>query len=139
MNVILSIKPQFAHKILTGEKKAEFRKIVFRQQVDKVFIYSSAPVKKIVGFFTIKYIDHDSPRQLWEKYNPIGGIEKKHFFAYFGKTKKGYSIHINHVSTFICSINPFDVIDNFVPPQSFRYCPNDFPETGNMPIPDLFP
>jgi len=53
MNAILSIKPQYANAILKKEKTVEFRKKVFKNEVDRVYIYSSSPVKRIVGYFTI--------------------------------------------------------------------------------------
>ena len=40
MNVILSIKPEFVEKIFSGEKQYEYRKILFKQKVDTVYIYA---------------------------------------------------------------------------------------------------
>ena len=51
MNVILSIKPEFVEKIFSGEKQYEYRKILFKQKVDTVYIYASRPISKIVGEF----------------------------------------------------------------------------------------
>ncbi len=51
MNVIFSIKPKYVERILSGEKKYEFRKRIWKKQVDRVFIYASSPVKKIVASF----------------------------------------------------------------------------------------
>lgn len=56
MNLLLSIKPEFVDKILTHKKLYEFRKSIFKQNVDKIFIYSSYPVKKIVGYFEVTEI-----------------------------------------------------------------------------------
>ena len=53
MNVILSIKPEFVEKIFSGEKQYEYRKILFKQKVDTIYIYASRPVSKIVGEFKI--------------------------------------------------------------------------------------
>ena len=36
MNAILSIKPQYANAILKKEKTVEFRKKVFKNEVDRV-------------------------------------------------------------------------------------------------------
>ena len=46
MNLLISIKPEFVNKILANEKLYEFRKSIFKQKVDKIFIYSTYPVKK---------------------------------------------------------------------------------------------
>ena len=49
MNAILSVKPEYATKILTGEKLYEYRKTVFCRPIEKVYIYASSPVCMIVG------------------------------------------------------------------------------------------
>lgn len=64
MNIILSVKSQFVEKILSKEKRYEFRKIIPRE-VEKVFIYSSVPDKKIVGYFNYDVVIEDSPTNLW--------------------------------------------------------------------------
>ena len=38
MNLLISIKPEFVNKILANEKLYEFRKSIFKQKVDKIFI-----------------------------------------------------------------------------------------------------
>lgn len=47
--ILLSIKPEYAEKILEGTKKFEYRRIIPKQNVDKIIIYESAPVSKVVG------------------------------------------------------------------------------------------
>ncbi len=50
IRVLLSLKPQFAAAILSGEKKFEFRRDVFsRSDVTTVVLYASSPVCKVVG------------------------------------------------------------------------------------------
>ena len=56
MNVILSIKPEFVEKIFSGEKQYEYRKILFKQKADTVYIYASRPISKIIGEFKIDEI-----------------------------------------------------------------------------------
>ena len=122
MNVILSIKPVFANAILTGKKKVEFRKSIFKKDVEKVFIYSSSPVKKITGYFTINDIIKDSPQKLWEQFKETAFINEAGFFNYFKDKETGFSICIDSINEFPMSIDPFEKLKNFVPPQSFRYC-----------------
>ena len=61
-SVILSIKPIYAQAIMNGTKKVEFRKKIFKRPVDKIFVYSSSPEQKIIGFFTISEIVEDEPK-----------------------------------------------------------------------------
>lgn len=43
MRVLLSIKPEFVKKIISGEKKYEFRRKIFKRDVKIVIIYASYP------------------------------------------------------------------------------------------------
>tara|TARA_R110000796_G_scaffold132940_2_gene248440 strand:- start:16038 stop:16478 length:441 start_codon:yes stop_codon:yes gene_type:complete len=120
-SVILSIKPIYAQAIMSGSKKVEFRKKIFKRQVDKIFVYSSSPEKKIIGFFTIKEIIENSPEKLWEEFNEVGGIEKNDFFNYYQDSETGFSIKISEVEKFENGIEPSDFFENFCAPQSFIY------------------
>ena len=58
--VLLSIKPEFAEKIFDGTKKFEFRKTIFKNNnVQKVIVYASSPVQKVIGEFSIEDILND--------------------------------------------------------------------------------
>ena len=120
-SVILSIKPIYAQAIMSGTKKVEFRKKIFKRPVDKIFVYSSSPEKKIVGFFTIKEIVENNPKKLWQEFNEVGGIDKIDFFNYYQDSETGFSIKINGVQKFENGIDPTDIFDNFCAPQSFFY------------------
>lgn len=84
MDALLSIKPEFVNEIRLGKKKYEFRKRIFqRANVEKVIIYESAPVSKIVGEFEITKILEEKPDILWEKTKNQAGITKSFFDLYF--------------------------------------------------------
>ena len=52
MNVILSIHPKWAKLIYEGKKTIEWRKSFPKNEnLNTVFIYETAPVKKITGYF----------------------------------------------------------------------------------------
>jgi type I restriction enzyme S subunit len=55
MKVLLSIKPQYVDEIVKGNKKYEFRKKIFKKkdEVQEIYIYSTSPVKKIIGYFNL--------------------------------------------------------------------------------------
>jgi predicted transcriptional regulator len=122
MNVLLSIKPKYANAILAGEKLVEFRKLVFKQEIERVYIYSSAPEQRIIGYFTIDDIISDTPKKLWRQFSDVGSISEEDFFDYFANKEVGYSIKIKSVKKFPKSKNPKDIFENFVPPQSYMYC-----------------
>ncbi len=68
MDVLLSIKPKFAEAIIDGRKRYEFRKIKFaNKDINRVYIYATSPVKKIIGVFKLSSIIEDSPHALWDR------------------------------------------------------------------------
>lgn len=122
MNVLLSIKPKYANAILAGEKKVEFRKLTFKQKIERVYIYSSSPEQRITGYFTIENIVSDTPEELWRRFKEVGSISESDFFEYFANKEVGYSIRIKSFNKFKKSIDPKEVFKNFVAPQSYMYC-----------------
>jgi len=127
MNVLLSVKPKYAEKILEGDKKYEFRRAIFKKpNIEKVYIYSSSPVSKIVAAFEIEKILKDSPEKIWRLCQKYAGISKKDFFDYFKNSEMAFAIEIGNVDSFKEHIDPFKIIENFKPPQSFYYLPFAF-------------
>lgn len=55
--VLLSIKPEYTSAIAKGIKKVEFRKRIFSETVERAFVYSSSPMKKIIGSFLVSHIE----------------------------------------------------------------------------------
>ena len=73
--VLLSIKPEFAHKIFDGTKKYEFRKKVFKDEnIRKVIVYASSPEKKVLGEFDIDRILTGTPNEIWQQTKDVSGI-----------------------------------------------------------------
>ena len=77
MNLLISIKPEFVEKIISLDKKYEFRLSIFKRPVEKIFIYSTYPEKKIVGYFEFKELIKDSPINLWNKFSHVSGTTEK--------------------------------------------------------------
>ena len=125
MNVLLSIKPKYVEEIKKGKKKYEFRKSLFSSKnidrIEKIYIYSSSPVKKIVARYVLSLILEDHPKILWEKCKDFSGIDEIEYFKYYGKKDKGIAIKITELKFFKKPIDPKTVIPDFVAPQSFRY------------------
>lgn len=124
-NVLISIKPKYVNQIMKGTKKVEFRKSCFGSQVKRVYVYSSYPVKKIVGYFTIEHVEKLTPKNLWAKYYQVGGIEKSDFFRYYGKKEEGTAIIIKEVYPYRYGLSLQDVFGTgYSAPQNYRYIDN---------------
>ena len=46
---LLSIKPKFADKIISGEKKFEYRTHIPSRHINSIVIYSTSPIGRIIG------------------------------------------------------------------------------------------
>lgn len=121
MELLLSIKPTYSKKILSGEKKYEFRKRKPKQRIDQVFIYESSPSKAIVGSFTVKQIHSGTPEKIWEKCKNFSGIKEKNYFEYCNGSRIIYAIEIDDFVKFDEPIDPFQCFSDFNPPQSYLY------------------
>lgn len=93
--------------------------------MDKVYIYASKPISKIVGYFTIKRIIDDSPSMVWDMTHEDGGISKKYFLDYFKGHSAAYAIEIDEVVKLDTPIDPKEVIKNFTAPQNYCYLEKD--------------
>jgi len=120
-SVILSIQPEFANKIFNHVKKYEYRKAIFSPNVKKVYVYSSSPVCKIIGYFIIDEIVQGSPSSVWRKTSKEAGITKEYFDKYFKGHDKAYAIRIKSTKLFKRPIEPKKVIKGFRAPQNFCY------------------
>ena len=124
MNILLSIKPEFVKKILSHEKLYEFRKSIFKQKVERIYIYSTYPVKKIVGYFEVTDIICGSPEELWELFSDVSGICENEFFKYYLDVEEGFAIKIDNLVIFDEFID-MNMFDEFKAPQSFCYVENN--------------
>ena len=122
MNAILSIKPKYAERILSGEKGYEYRKRIFRSEdVSRIVMYATQPVSRLVGEFGIEQILRDEPDNLWKRTSDAAGLSRDQFDSYFENRSSGVAIAINQVEQFSPPIDPWNEIEDFYPPQSFRY------------------
>ncbi|MCH8157425.1 MAG: ASCH domain-containing protein [Nitrospinae bacterium] len=118
---LLSIRPQYAKSILTGDKKVEFRKVKFRNNISYVVVYATNPIQQIICYFEVSYIDEDVPSNLWSKYNNVGGIRHDDFISYFQSSEKGTAIGVGKIKILKKPIPLSHLNKNLRAPQSFLY------------------
>lgn len=122
MKVLLSIKPEYANKILDGEKHYEFRKTLPKASgVTTVVIYATKPVGKIVGEFEIDHFISKPPLELWSLTAEFSGITKCFFNEYFRGRDTAHAIKVRHAYRYDKPLELDEVVRSGVPPQSFCY------------------
>lgn len=119
-NILLSIHPHFVEKIISGEKRFEFRKVKSRRNPVKIIIYSTSPISKIIGEADIEDILIDTPEKLWEKTSSYSGIDESFYQEYYKNKKQAIAYQLKNITVY----NKPKKLKEFglqSPPQSFVY------------------
>ncbi|MDZ5583867.1 ASCH domain-containing protein [Enterococcus cecorum] len=121
--VLLSIKPEFVNEIMSGRKKFEYRKKVFkRKDITTIVVYATKPLGKVVGEFEVDEIIEDTLDILWQETKRYSGISKKFFDEYFKDRDSGFAIKIKSFTAYDKPIELSEYDPNLkVAPQSFCY------------------
>jgi predicted transcriptional regulator len=120
MDVLLSIKPEFASGIFKGTKKFEYRRSIFREPVERIVVYASSPIKMVIGEFFIKDILFEDLHSLWCKTKHQSGISRRYFYLYFSDKDKGYAIKVGKIIRYQTPL-PLHNLYGIKAPQSFAY------------------
>ncbi len=122
-SVLMSIKPEFVASILSGKKEYEYRKTVCKQSVDKIYIYSTVPVQKVVAEAEVEEVLICAPSKLWEITQGESGIDKEFFDKYFENKEEAVAYKLTNVKKYK---RPKMLIEFGVKnaPQSYRYVYN---------------
>jgi predicted transcriptional regulator len=125
-NVIaLSIYPQYAHAILSGEKTVEFRRNGTPVNITHLVVYSTNPDQMILGYCEVAKCIEESPENLWKEFGENGIITKKDFFAYYKSYAVGKCYLLKNPRLFMRPIT-LDKCQSFSKsPQSFVYVTNN--------------
>lgn len=96
-SIILSIKPEFVNKIITGEKKYEFRRKICRKCINKIYIYATYPVKKVVAEVEVIETIVDDKETLWKTTKQFAGISKIYYNKYFEGLEQASAYHLGNI------------------------------------------
>lgn len=118
--ILLSVKPQYAHKLIDGTKKFEYRKHLPLRKVSKILVYSSYPEKKVIGELEAIGTISMKKTPLWEKTKTDSGITRDEFRRYFQGCALAYAFVLGKSTKYE---KPLELSDYNITraPQSFLY------------------
>lgn len=124
-DVVLSIKPNYSKSILDGRKTVELRRR-FPLSIPNgilAYIYSTSPVKAMVGTAAIRDVLKLPIEQLWAEFEATASIERNQFDAYFEGLEQGFALVLDDAKTFSRPVPLSELREKFgfEPPQSFLY------------------
>jgi predicted transcriptional regulator len=123
LDILVSIHPTFAGKILAGQKSVELRRRFPVRTASRLLIYSCSPVSAVVGLAQIKAVLQLPIRQIWCQYGKAACISKEDFDAYFYGLQTGFVVVLEEIRSIRRKLSAKGLQRRFgiVPPQSYRY------------------
>ena len=116
----MSINPRHVNSIINGSKRYEYRTRIASKDVNKLLIYETAPIKKVVAEADVIEVLSLDPNTLWEQTKDYSGISKEFFDEYFKNRSVAYAYKLGKVKVYD---EPKSLIEFGLrtAPQSFAY------------------
>ena len=121
--ILLPIKPEYANKIIEQKKLYEYRKNICKRKIDKIVIYSTSPVKRVVAEVEVKSVLSNTPNKLWKETKQYSGISKTKYMKYFKNKKIAFAYELGKILIYKQPKMLEDIGINYYP-QSYVYLTN---------------
>lgn len=126
-DVIFSVRPTHASKILDGSKTVELRRR-FRASIKPgtlALIYTTSPTSALTGFAKIQDVQFLALNELWKKHRSAACVPKGDFEEYFSGLRRGYAIVLDSPKALTRPVRLPELRERFgfEPPQSYQYAP----------------
>ena len=118
--ILLSINPEHVENILEGTKKYEYRKKSCKKDIDRIVIYSTHPVKKVVGEVEVLEVIEMEKNKLWNLTKKYSGINKKFYDEYYDGKETAVAYKLGQIVEYK-KPKKLNDIGVKVAPQSFMY------------------
>jgi len=119
--ILISIHPEYASSIISGEKIFEYRKVVPKQDVSHLVLYCTAPVKRILAVADVLDCVVGSPTKVWNTTSIGSGISQRFFREYFYGRRTASAFAIGNVYEMREPLALSSLAGIRVPPQSYCY------------------
>jgi predicted transcriptional regulator len=122
-SLVLAIKPNFANRLLNGEKTVEVRRrFNCRWRGARVALYASSPERALVGEATIGNVEAASPSTIWAMHKERIGCSLEELRAYSGDATEVFAIELKEIIPYaakmpLCQVE-YLLEEDLTPPQS---------------------
>jgi len=104
-SILLSIHPEYAHKIIKGEKRVEIRRVFSNEWFNKkAVIYSTSPDRALLGEARISNIVKAHPEIIWAKFGDKIGCTKEEFDNYSNGSQKVFAIFFSEICPYFAPV-----------------------------------
>ena len=124
-DILISVRPAFAKKILRKTKKFELRRRATRiRPGDRLFIYATSPVKQVVGVCMVRRVFTGSPATVRRHVGVNADLSRSEFEDYAAGAATMSALELSNVKRLLVPVD-LDALrrrnSRFVVPQSYRY------------------
>jgi predicted transcriptional regulator len=121
--LLISIHPRFANAILDGTKTIELRRTMPTLPDSALaLMYSSSPMKALVGWATVEGVVQATPDDMWRTHKHAAGVTSAEFDEYFAGKTDAFGLRLTDVKRALHAISLADLRGHGLePPQSWRY------------------
>lgn len=123
-DLLISMKPRYAERILAGSKLVEIRKKFSEKWIGcKAILYSSSPQRALVGEATVRSVTSGRPAEIWARFGTSIGCSPKDFKVYVGATEKVSAIELDEIFPYQQPVSLSQISnllgERLTPPQSY--------------------
>ncbi len=123
-DVLLSVRPKYAERLLAGTKLVEVRKRFSKKWLGrKAVLYASRPLGALVGEATINAIACGQPSDIWSRYESSIGCSREEFDGYVASADEVCAIELSDIVPYLSPV-PLNQVEYLLnedlrPPQSY--------------------
>lgn len=123
-DLLMSVKPQYAGRLLSGAKVVDIRKKFSKKWVGRrAVLYASKPQGALVGKATVHSITQGSPNDIWAQFESRIGASREEFDGYTASAGDVCAIELSDIRPYRAPV-PLDQIEyilreDLTPPQSY--------------------
>ncbi len=129
MVAVFSIHPYYAELIFLGLKSVEYRKTILKNTVEKIIIYETGPVSKVVGEAQVSHVLVGGLDEIWDITETRGCLQKEDYFQYYVNRNRAIAYFLKNPVKYKREMHLYEFgIKN--PPQSFCYLRSEVATVG---------
>lgn len=98
--ILISINPKYVNSIINKTKKYEYRRVLPKEDVSTLIIYSTSPIKRVIGEVEVLETLKLSKEELWNITKDKSGISKEFYDEYFKEKEIAYAYKLGKVTVY---------------------------------------
>jgi len=130
-NILISIKPKYAARIIEGKKRVEIRRRRMNvRKGDRLWIYSSCPLASIEAVAIVDSVVWGDPLEIWPCVSGLADISEETYSRYLAGSSSACAIYLGDVVRLTSPLSLKEIRrgnPGFHPPQFFQRIPDSSP------------